>query len=210
MRKLVFFDFDKTLMQKDTFFLLSQRAAKSVSLRCYTFFLAVLHKLSVISNSTYKELVLKKLWFSKSKEEQERITKSLIAEIRNYKIQASLSKLEEYLRDADTRVYVLTASLRETVEEIVKDWGYAVEVRGAEYELHDGHLKYHNCYGEQKKKIARKIIEEQNPSSVIAYTDSRSDLPLLSLADSCFLINPTQELVKEAEKLGGKVEVING
>jgi len=53
----------------------------------------------------------------------------------------------------------------------------------------DGHLATANCRGEEKRRCLQALIASENPGSVIAYGNSRSDLAHMRLAQQAYLVN---------------------
>ena len=71
----------------------------------------------------------------------------------------------------------------------------------------DGGFDGDNCHGANKVKrlSAHLANERQGPVRIIAYSDHRSDLPLLAFADAAYVVNPRRAMRKLAEAKGFSV-----
>jgi HAD superfamily hydrolase (TIGR01490 family) len=110
---------------------------------------------------------------------------------------------------AGEEVVVLSASGLEVVEPIAalvgadRCFGTRMAVRGGRY---TGEIDYY-CYGEQKARAAREIAAERGYrlADCWAYSDSITDLPLLSIVGHPTVVNPDRALRREAEQRGWPV-----
>ncbi|WP_312858468.1 HAD family hydrolase [Pseudonocardia pini] len=107
-------------------------------------------------------------------------------------------------------VVVLSASGLEVVEPIAALIGAdrcvatRMEARNGRY---TGEIEFY-CYGEEKAVVARRIAAERgyDLAACSAYSDSITDLPLLSAVGRPTAVNPDKALRREAEQRGWPVQ----
>jgi phosphatidylglycerophosphatase C len=67
----------------------------------------------------------------------------------------------------------------------------------------DGRLDGENCYGANKvERLTSFLVGERQNARIVAYSDHTSDLPLLTAADSAWVVNPKPAMRKLAEARG--------
>ena len=70
---LSIFDFDKTLIRKDSFRIFGLLASEKIWKKVLVLFLALCSKAGLISNKSYKAWVLRIVWLTKDERERERL-----------------------------------------------------------------------------------------------------------------------------------------
>lgn len=197
---LSIFDFDKTLIKKDSFRLFSSLASDKTWKKITVLFLAICQKLNLISNSCYKESVLKTVWVSKEEQRKELFLEEFYKALKRIENKSVLDALKKHLEIGD-KVVVISASPLFYLEPYVRLWSDKIEVMGTKYRAFDGKVELFNLYGDQKVLYAKEVIQKMKPNIVWVYTDHISDLPLIKLADKVRVINPTSKLIKKLNQL---------
>jgi len=194
------FDFDKTLIKKDSFRIFSLLASDNSWKKIIVYFLALCHKSKVISNSFYKVSVLRTVWFSKNKREKELFLEEFYKALKKIENKRVLDALKKHIEIGD-KVVVISASPLFYLEPYVKILSDNIEVLGSKFRLSGGRTEFFNLYGDQKVLCAREIIQKMRPNVVWVYTDHISDLPIIKLADKVRLIHPSAKLIKKLNQL---------
>jgi len=197
---LSIFDFDKTLIKEDSFRLFSFLASDNFWEKIKVLFLAICHKLNLISNSFYKESVLRTVWVPKDKRRKELFLEQFYIALKRIENKRVLNALNTHL-DSGDKVVVISASPLFYLEPYVRLWSDNIEVLGSKYREIEGESKFFNLYGDQKVLCAKTIIKKMKPNIVCVYTDHISDLPLIKLADRVKLINPSSKFKKKLNHL---------
>jgi HAD superfamily hydrolase (TIGR01490 family) len=186
-RKLVLFDFDGTLTRKNTLWEIIKYIHGKGSLYRGLFVLfpyMVLFKIGMISNQNTKEKVL--TYFFKdmacdSFQEKcdEFATERLPALIRK----GVIEKMAQ-LRDEGTMTIIVSAS----AENWIAPWclSQGIPYIATRLEVENGRItgkiKGKNCTGIEKVNRIQQAIDLSNFDEIIAYGDSKGDLPMLQLA----------------------------
>lgn len=188
---LAVFDFDKTLVKKDSFRLFSTLVAATVTEKFFVLMLAVLCKSGMISNAWYKKLILENLWKSKPPDQKEDILLRLRARLQVLENRFVLRRLIDHLEKSD-EVIVVSASPEFYVRAHVESWSKEIRVFGSCFE--DG--RSDNLYGERKAAILQALRSKSLPRAVWVYADHISDLPMIEAADQICLVQPSSSLLR--------------
>ena len=199
-KALSIFDFDKTLIKKDSFRIFSLSASDNTWEKIIVFFLALCHKSRFISNSCYKESVLRTVWISKQKRDKETFLEKFYKSLKKIENKRVLNALKKHLEIGD-KVVVISASPLFYLEPYVKLLSDNIEVLGSKFCSIGRETESFNLYGDQKAVCARAIIQKMKPNLVWVYTDHISDLPLIKIADRVRLINPSAKFIKKLNQL---------
>ncbi|MBW1886215.1 MAG: haloacid dehalogenase-like hydrolase [Deltaproteobacteria bacterium] len=197
---LALFDFDKTLISRDSFRLLAEMGARSAFERWLLFVYAASAKLGWIDNRRYKTLVLYRIWRGRPAGEREELIDAHGSAMRALSIDAAWMRLRAHLENGD-RVAVLSASPEFYLVPYIASISPEVAVHGSMVLETPEALRVENLYRERKAARAAELIERYEPSRVIVYTDHRDDIALMRLADHVVLVRPqaaTRQLVREA------------
>jgi HAD superfamily phosphoserine phosphatase-like hydrolase len=201
------FDFDRTLIKKDSFRLFSFIAAETFFQKIIVIILALICKFRLLSNKKYKELTLSFIWKNRDKSNREKILKRLYTKMKESENKKIMEHLEKHLRNRHT-VLILSASPEFYLKPYIKIWSEKIEVFGAEVYIRNGRILIKNLHGQEKFLCAKTIIDNQRPDFVRVYTDHFSDLPIIKLADHVCLVNPSVKLKNKLAKLKINYEVI--
>ena len=178
------YDFDKTLTYNDTsmmFLFYCCNLLKMKNLRKSLIFLfAVLHKLTFITNTRFKELAFGLVFNGKNKYEINDISRSF------FEINDNIfNKLGNFISsDKAKHQYVVTASPECYVRRYFKD----LTVIGTLFSFDLNDIYYgikRNCYGVEKVRAINEygILEIDE-----FYTDSLSDKPMMDISKRIFLV----------------------
>ena len=205
---LSIFDFDKTLIRRDSFRIFSLLASEKAWEKVLVLLLALCNKAGLISNKRYKEWVLRIVWLTKGKRERERLLQDLYVEFRRLENPEVLNSLKSHVERGDS-VVVLSASPTFYLRPYVRFWSEDVEVFGSELQFVNRKITFQNLYGSEKVLCAKSIIEQKRPSMVWVYTDHISDLPIIQLADCVRLVKPSRKLCARLRQLNIKYEIVS-
>jgi len=189
-RKLIVFDFDGTLTQKDSLF--EFIAFYKSRMQLYLGFLFHLRSLvqfylGRISNTQLKERILTHFFQGESlqafNEKGERFAREVLPGILR---KQAVTTIESYRDSVDTnRLVIVTASMAHWIEPWARQYG--IGVIATKPQVQDGHLtgkiEGKNCYGPEKVARLQSHVSLKDFDTIIAYGDSRGDMELLDLAD---------------------------
>jgi phosphoserine phosphatase len=203
---LSFFDFDKTLIKGDSFRIFSLLASDKARQKALVLFFALCHKLKLISNSFYKESVLRAIWIDKNSREKELFLRKFHGVLRKIENKQVVNALKGHL-DSGDKVVVISASPLFYLESYVKLLSENIEVIGSKFRQAGRKIEFLNMYGRKKVLCAKAIIEKINPRTIWVYTDHVSDLPLIRLADKVRIIKPSSQLIRKLNQLRIEFEI---
>ena len=204
---LAIFDFDKTLIRQDSFQIFSLHAATTQRQRLLMWLLAVLCKLRVIDNETYKAAVLLRVWHHRPKSEQSEVLATFLGHMRSLENETVVGRLRCHL-DSNDRVVVFSASPEFYLRPFLSMWSSRIEVFATSVRQEGVGLIVENMYGSTKASVAISLIEQCKPGRICVYTDHVSDLPLVRLAHEVFLVQPSRRLLRAVRKLRIPFKVI--
>jgi phosphatidylglycerophosphatase C len=202
--ELAVFDFDKTLVAGDSFQLFSRMAAASLQEQTYAFLAAALCKAGLISNGTYKQRVLQRLWQGRTPDEQAEILAGLYAQLERRVYDVIAGHLREHLHSGHQVVVVSASPALYVAPFVQRVWSDHIEVLASRF----GHGEDDNVYGARKAEVTRRLIEARRPRAVWVYTDHRSDLPLIEMAHHVRLVQPSAGLLRTLRARGIAFEIM--
>ncbi len=206
---LALFDFDKTLVSRDSFRLFADMGARSLLERGRLFAAAAISKLGWMTNTRYKERVLDRVWVRRTEAERAGLLEAHAIEMEGLAIEPAWTRLRAHLDQGD-HVVVLSASPRFYLGPFIEKVSAAIEVHGSEVTLEGRHAKVENLYREAKAERGRAILERLQPNRTIVYTDHRDDIPLMQLADHVVLVRPEDTTRQRVQEAGIEFEVLAG
>jgi phosphoserine phosphatase len=196
---LALFDFDKTLVARDSFRLFAEMGACSLFERWLLFAYAASAKLGWLDNQRYKTLVLDRIWRGRSTGEREELIGAHQVAMRALSIDAAWMRLRAHL-DSGDRVAVLSASPEFYLVPYIASISPEIGAYGSMVLETPEALQVENLFRECKAARAAELIERYRPSRVVVYTDHRDDIELMRLGDRVVLVRPeatTQQLVRD-------------
>ena len=190
MKTVVAFDFDGTLTRRDTLFLFLRHVAGS-SLRYYCkMFLALpvmmAYALRLLSNHEAKRHLISRFLKGMHRSELEKSCDAFADVIDKNLRQEAMSVLNRHKEHGDELI-IVSASLRCWIEPWAKRNGFAhviaTELKYSEQDVVAGEFSTPNCHGEEKVRRLREYLTPRDQYRLIAYGDSRADLPMLHFSD---------------------------
>lgn len=192
MKKIAFFDFDGTITKTDSFliFLMKNKGNNISSLfKCLKLLpTLILWKLGYYSNGFAKEQVFKAFFKGFSWPLFENLCINF-GEIELPKIirKNALRRILWHKAQGD-RVIIVTASIQYYLHPFIKQ--YQIEAIGTLLEVTEGKLTGNfcslNCYGYEKVRRIKSLIELTEYDKIYCYGDSRGDKEMLAIADFPF------------------------
>lgn len=187
MKRLILFDFDGTLTEKDTLleFIKHVRGSRSFYLGFLILSpLLILYKFGFIKNSQMKQIVLSfflgGMSVNKFNKECQTFASTVIPDFIR---KEALDKLR-YHKALGDEIYIVSAS----PENWVRYYADSISVKTIatqliiENEKITGRLAGLNCYGPEKVRRIKEELNLNDYTSVIAYGDSHGDREMLALA----------------------------
>jgi len=188
---IAFFDFDGTIIRKDSMFLFLRHIHRPES---YYFRMLkllptlVLNKIGVLSTDRTKSYFLQSFLKGISLGEFEKLCTEFTTTISGIVDPWHMEKIQWHQQQGD-RVIIVTAS----AEDWVRPWAenYNIEVIGTRIhktkETVVGSIDGRNCKGEEKVKRIEEQIQLTDYGTIYAYGDSKADIPMLGLANFPFM-----------------------
>ena len=206
-RTLAIFDFDKTLVARDSFRLFGGLGASGPVERALLLGYAALARIGVISNTRYKVLVLQRVWLRRRAAARAVLLTRVQEALQGLVVESTTTALRAHL-DRGDRVAVLTASPEFYIASFLADISPAIELHGSQVQERDGKIRLENLYGKRKAAVAGTLITEMQPGLVHVYTDHEHDIALMRLAGRVSLIRPKAATIAAVEKAGIEFDVL--
>lgn len=187
-KTLVLFDFDGTITYGDSFlrFIKFYTSHTTYFIRWPFLLLGyILYKLSIISDTRLKEWVLFLYLRNEAKEKLQEKAKDFCSKILEQQVRPGARKCLENHKKQGHTIYVVSASARLWLEPWCHHYGLHLIATHLEFKENklSGKLQTPNCKDKEKVNRIREEIRLQDFDHIIAYGDTRPDLPMLSLAD---------------------------
>jgi HAD superfamily hydrolase (TIGR01490 family) len=185
--KLVLFDFDGTITTSDTMFLFTRFAVGDVRFLAGMGLLAAplaLHKAGLMSAQAAKEIFISHFFRGMEQSEFDRLGKTFAeTRIPAFIRPAAADAIRDHKR-TNSRIVVVSAS----AQNWMKHWALneGLEVLATRLEVADGKITGKitgcNCNGDEKVTRIREHINLSDFTEIVAYGDTKGDLPMLALA----------------------------
>jgi phosphatidylglycerophosphatase C len=189
--KLVLFDFDGTLTTKDSFIEFIKHSKGRMNFLLGFLLLSpvlIMYKIGLIKNWKAKELVLTYFFkgqiYSKFQSSCRSFAFEKIDRIIN---PSAMNRLMER-KNESSRIIIVSAS----VEDWIRPWSekLGVELIGTRMEVFSnkltGNISGRNCYGIEKVKRIKEVVDLSLYEKIEAYGDSSGDFEMMSLATEKF------------------------
>jgi phosphatidylglycerophosphatase C len=130
--------------------------------------------------------------------------------VQNGLLPGAVASIEAHRARGD-RLILITASLDLYVDAIARHLGFddviaskvAWRTTSDLDATLDGRLDGENCYGSNKvERLMALLANDRRNAPITAYSDHRSDLPLLAVADTGYVVNPDSRMRKLAQASG--------
>lgn len=186
MKKIIVYDFDKTLTKNDTllsFFIFNEKRNFFFFMKlCTYFFLMVFAKVKIISNYKLKDYGVK--IFLRNLTQKESNHKFFY-----FKDHIKFNFLYNKTDFSKQNIYIVSASFEEYLRPIFSE---NIKILASTLTYENNRIKAlkFNCYGRNKLKR----LEGEDISEIdLFYTDSMSDLPLVKISKRIILIKNNME-----------------
>ncbi len=208
------FDLDRTLTKHGTFtpFLLSAMPKDPSLLWALfpTILTAVRYLTGAISRKVFKERMLELFVAGRSREEINLYIDAFVEKVLLHNLRRSTRSAIEKHRTQGHILVLATASMDLWARPLARRLGFAsVVCTRSSWDDNDhllGKIEGENCYGQAKlSAVAKALPAPRKDCMVIAYSDHRSDVPLLSWADRGIAVNPRRGFKRQARELGLEV-----
>lgn len=193
MKKIYAFDFDGTLITKDTL-LEFIRFAKGSGLMYAGFLLfsplLILMKLHLYPNWKAKQKIFS--WFFKGMKinEFDHLCRTFAQQNQHLLRPEGKEKIRKILEEDDITVLVISASIDNWVCPFFDEFSENIRVIGTQIEIKSdrvtGRFTTKNCYGQEKVNRLKALYPQRETYELIAFGDSRGDKELLAYADKGF------------------------
>lgn len=204
---LALFDFDKTLVSRDSFRLFGELAARSRCEHAVLFLIAGITKLGWIDNTRYKERVLDRVWRRRPAHERSELLERHARAMSRLGIEPAWARLHAHLERGD-HVAVLSASPDFYLAPYLERISPAIEVHGSTVEEKESGVRISNLYRQAKANRAAQIVATIAPARTIVYTDHRDDIEMMRLADRVVLVRPQDTTRQQVHEAGIEFEVL--
>jgi phosphatidylglycerophosphatase C len=212
MKSAALFDFDKTIVSKDTGFEFILFALKRNKLRALFAIIALpfallfftSNRLRFIGNSTF-------LWLATCGLNRKNIAvlrEQFISDYlrtQNVKVYPlAIARIKQHQANND-QVIIASGSSKWMVKKTFIKLGISnITIIGSrEMYFFQGMVANEHCYSKNKIKMIRKIVELDQFAKITGYSDSSADIPLISLCDTKMVINPKIRCLRKFKKSFG-------
>lgn len=200
------FDLDHTITKKDTYLWFLIEILKNHPrrlLRATWLPLAVLvHKSGIRDNTWLKEVFLNTIAGGLNENQIKQCRDQFLAQLMQRGLhQDALGAISTHKKQQHL-IILVSASFDFYVENLATRLGFdkVLCTRSLwKNQILQGRIDGKNCYGQEKIDRLNILFKESNltpPYCLVAYSDHHSDLPLLSIADRAYAVNPTTKLLK--------------
>jgi len=189
--KLVLFDFDGTLTTKDSFieFIKFSRGTRRFFIGFFLLSpILILYKIRIIPNWKAKESVLTYFFKGMSlKTFQNYCNDFALDEIENILRPEAVKRLLES-KSSDSYIWVISAS----AENWIKPWTDKMNIKligtklGTVNDKISGQISGKNCYGSEKVRRIKEMVDITGFDEIEVYGDSKGDLELMKIATKRF------------------------
>lgn len=217
--KLALFDFDGTIYKKETFPLLMNHLKKHTTFkdRYQKFFRSALLPYIAYKIKLYPVEKMKYVMMQKYLQAFKGVTiyeldlffESLAKNMKTDLNEAVIQRMEEHSQDGYHIMIVsgaFTPILQFIAEDLPVDTFIGTDVP-EKNGLYDDKKKVSHVQGEMKNKLVLESVQgiDVNWADSIAYGDSASDIPLLTLVGNSVAVNPDERLQEEATNKGWEI-----
>jgi len=208
------FDLDRTLTKYGTFtpFLLS--VLRQNPTRAWALVPAIVAALRYltggIARQAFKERMLGLFLAGRSRQEINHYVDAFVERVLLRGLRRGTRPAIEKHRSQKHLLVLATASMDLWACPLATRLGFALTVctksSWDEADRYCGTIEGENCFGQEKlSAVAAALPASREDCTIIAYSDHKSDAPLLSWADRGIAVNPNRNFKKQAGKLGYEV-----
>ena len=188
---IAFFDFDGTLIKKDSFFLFARYVSpkKTIIATILLLYYSSLRLLGIISTKTLKEKILVFYFKGKKVSEIMELAARFAVEVLPKAIQKeAIQKLDLHKTNGD-KIVIVSASLDLWLKPWCLQNNYELICTCAEIneDYITGKIAGKNCKGEEKVRRITEVYKLGNYENIYVYGDSKHDYPMLRLGTHSFM-----------------------
>lgn len=192
--QIALFDFDGTITSKDTFIEFAMHAVGKLNF-IYAIFLNIFYlvgwKLSLVPNSIVKQKLFSTLFKGMEIGQFNDACNSFSNKIDDFLHPIGYYKLKMHI-DNKCKVYIVSAS----IDNWIKPWALkhgitnviATKIEVDKNGIITGRFLSKNCFGKEKISRIKENIPDLSEYDTFAYGDSKSDLPMIKLANHGILL----------------------
>ncbi|MCJ8346242.1 HAD-IB family hydrolase [bacterium] len=193
-KKIAFFDFDGTITRADSFFrfVIFATSWKDLVFKGISLLpMLVMYKLKIITNHKAKSEALRTLFRGISEEDMNRLGRDFFRlRVPALLKQSALDKIQWHKKEGHT-VYLVSASVNYWLQEFTKsqEIGLICTTMEAKDGVMTGEQSSLNCYGAEKVRRIKELINLDEFDYSYAYGDTRGDREMLEMVDEdyyCF------------------------
>jgi phosphoserine phosphatase len=163
--------------------------------------------IGLINNTSYKRIILRTIWNTRSKAEKDTILINLFSRLTQLINHNVLKILNEHI-NSNGPVCVISASPEFYVKPFVKSISQNITVHGSVFNENVGLNNMLNLHAKEKVMYAQRFIDQKGPEEVFVYTDSISDLPIIKLANHVRPVKPNIKFRLKLRKLGIRYQTV--
>jgi len=219
MSSIALLDFDKTIISHDTgyhFILFSLkksflRKGFALLFSPLALILFLSSKTRFIGNSIYLWLATAGLSSRQLRELRAEFVEHYLhfPEVSIYK--DALMRIKEHVNQGH-KVVIVSGASQWMLDAIVErtELPELIALRSSEVRLLGGMVSSFHCFGQNKLKRLNKVINFQSYSWVVGYSDSSSDIPLLSVCQTKYIVNPNKRSLSNFKRaFNNDIQVLN-
>lgn len=212
MTEVVLFDFDGTIVPdysllyfhfaKNLPFL--STITKSLVLLVFLPIFIILYCFKIINSNDFTQIVIYILFRNVKIHDVDKSAQIFSANICNIIYPHILKTIRQYQQNGAI-VYIVTASFDKLISDFCNK--YNIGYIGTEFEtkgnIYTGYIKGNVCIGHEKVRKIKNTFINKNVIFKAAYGNRLSDIPMLTLAENAFVINPKGNKFKQIIKEKG-------
>lgn len=187
-KKIAFFDFDGTITKADSFFrfVIFATSWKDLTFKGISLVpMLVKYKLKIISNHVAKATALRALFKGIPEEEMFRLGREFFSlRVPALLKQSALDKIQWHKEHGHT-IYLVSASVNYWLYEFTKSQNIGLICTTMESKdgIMTGEQSSKNCYGPEKVRRIKEVVDLSEYSYSYAYGDTRGDKEMLEMVD---------------------------
>lgn len=189
MRRIIAYDFDGTITDRDTFYNVIKFAKGSLC--CYLIFalyspMLVLMKIGLINPDNVKQQIFSFVFKGMKYNEFKSICVDFANHNQDILRPKALDSIHKYSSCDDVVVYIVSASIKEWIQPFFAEYDLlfiATEIEVSKSGRLTGRFSTNNCNREEKVIRLLSIEPNRDDYELIAYGDSSGDDQLIELAD---------------------------
>jgi phosphatidylglycerophosphatase C len=209
MNTLALFDFDKTIINKDTglcfvIYALNKNVIRSMTALLITPVVILLFlstETRFIGNSIYLWLATACLNNEQIKQLRSRFIKQYMTSADTLIYQSAIDAIRTHLNYNHTVIVISGASqwmLEQAFEQLKID---RVKLIGSdEHAFLSGMVSNYHCFHKNKIKRLNEWLILENNHNIIGYSDSSADIPMLTACNKRYIINPKKRCLKKFKR----------